>query len=72
LATLCGEVMVMTVSFLMLGVVIIAALGSLFGYFLEPGRWEQGGPSTSTLFPYEANNPSPAASEDLAQPRKAA
>lgn len=62
----------MTVPFLMLGVVIIAALGSVFGYLLEPGRWEQGSPSTSTLFPHEANNASPAASEDLAQPRRAA
>jgi hypothetical protein len=35
--------MVSTVSMLLLGIVIMSALGSLLGYLLEPGRFEQRG-----------------------------
>jgi hypothetical protein len=35
--------MISTVSMLLLGMVIISTLGSLFGYLLEPGRFEQRG-----------------------------
>ncbi len=35
--------MVNSVQMLLLGIVIISAIGSIFGYLLEPGRFEKQG-----------------------------
>jgi hypothetical protein len=35
--------MISTISMLLLGIVIISTLGSLFGYLLEPGRFDNRG-----------------------------
>ena len=44
------------VPFLMLGIVIMAAIGSVLGYLLEPGRFEKNAVAEPAVNPAEAQS----------------
>jgi hypothetical protein len=47
--------MITSVPMLMLGLAIIAALGSVFGYLLEPGRFQRRGQSVNAGYVLSAD-----------------